>query len=152
MLRRRLWSGHVDVGSADQQKDFLEKRLQVLFLLRIVIYYIIFVFPDVFFVLFSFRIYLAQFDRHLLFAAAAGRYEAPGMAQMHRMCKRGKKGAKIKQRPPKCTDIQELKSLAFIYSNAFRRRPGSCSCICTVAYSTRAQKFHAHADTALCIA
>ncbi len=49
MLRRRLWSGHVDVGSVDQQKDFLDKRLQVLFLLRIVIYYIIFVFPDVFF-------------------------------------------------------------------------------------------------------
>ncbi len=29
----RLWSGHVEVGSADQQQEFLLKRLQVCFLL-----------------------------------------------------------------------------------------------------------------------
>jgi hypothetical protein len=28
-LWRRLWSGHVDVGSVDQQQQFLLKRLQV---------------------------------------------------------------------------------------------------------------------------
>jgi hypothetical protein len=140
-LRRRLWSGHVDVGSADRQKDFLEKRLQVLDAL-----------PRLCFVLFLFHVYLAQFDRHLLFSAAAGRHEAPRLAQMYRMCKCCKKGAKVKQRPPKRTDIQELKSFAVINSNSFWTRPGTRSRICTVAYATRAQKLHAHADTALCIA
>jgi hypothetical protein len=59
----------------DQQKDFLEKRL-----LRIVIYYVMFEFLDVFFLLFL-------FNRHLLFGANAASFLMRLLKHKYIVCK-----------------------------------------------------------------